>query len=72
MSTSDTVGAQDLTQEEQILHHHAAMIKRDLEEYRACSVGQEGWKDLFKNHLARFILVIHFHKPFSNSSRQKR
>jgi hypothetical protein len=57
MSTSNFGGAQDLTQEEQILHHHAALIKKDLEAYRAYSRSQEDWKDLFKSCLARFSLA---------------
>jgi len=70
MSTSNSGGAQDLTQDEQILHHHAAIIKRDIEAYHAYSRSQEDWKDLFENHLARFILVTHIYKPFSDSFRQ--
>lgn len=57
--------SQDLTQEEQILHHHAAMIKKDLEAYHAYSRTEEDWKELFKNRLARLILIIYFYKPFS-------
>ena len=60
MSTCNSEGAKGLTQDERILHHHAAIIKRDLEAYRAYSRSQEDWKILFKDHLARFILVIHF------------
>src|SRR5258707_12719755 len=70
MSTSNSGGAQDLTQDEQILHHYAAIIKRDIEAYHAYSRSQEDWKDLFENHLARFILVTHIYKPFSDSFRQ--
>jgi hypothetical protein len=72
MSTSDFGGAQDLNQEEQTLHHHAAMVKKDLEAYRdrAYSRSQDDWKNLFKNLLARFILVIRFCKPFSDLSRR--
>jgi hypothetical protein len=72
MLTSISGGVQDLTQEEQILHHYAAMIKKDLDRYHAYSVSQEGWRDLFKNRLARIIPVIHFYKPFSDLSRQNR
>jgi hypothetical protein len=70
MSTFNSGGAQDLNQEEQTLHHHAAMIKKDLEAYRAYSRSQEDWKNLFKNLLARFILVTRFCKPFSDLSRR--
>ena len=72
MSTSNSGGAQEskLAQEEQILHHHAAMIKKDLEAYRAYSRSQEDWKNLFKNRLARFIPAIHFYRPFSDLSRR--
>jgi hypothetical protein len=69
MLTPNSGRPQDLTQEEQILHHHAAMIKRDLEAYRAYARSQEDWKDLFQNSLASFILEIHFYKPFSDPSR---
>ena len=70
MSTYNFGGAQDLTQDEQILHHHAAMIKKDLDAYHTYSGGQEGWRDSFINRLASFILVICFYKPFSDLSRQ--
>jgi hypothetical protein len=56
MSTSNSEQAQDLTQEEQILHHHAAMIKKDLEAYHAYSRSGREWKDLFKKSLARLFL----------------
>jgi len=67
MSTSK---AQDLTPDEQILHHHAAMVKRDLEAYHIYIRSKEDWRDLFIDHLACVILIIHFHKPFSDSSRR--
>jgi hypothetical protein len=74
MSTSVSAGAQDLTEEEQILHHYAAVVKRDLETYRAfpTSMSQKDWEDLFKDHLVRFILAIRFFMPFSDLSRAKR
>ena len=56
MSTSNSEGVQNLTQEEQVLHHHAAMIKRDLEAYHAHPRSQEDWKGLFKSRLARLSL----------------
>jgi hypothetical protein len=62
-------GAQDLTQDEQTLHHHAAVIKKDLEAYHACSRGKEDWKVLFKSRLARFIPIIYFYEPFSDPFR---
>ena len=65
-----TPNSRDLTQEEQILHHIAAMVKRDLEAYQAYSRTQGDWGTLFNSHLARFILIMHFYKPFSYSSRQ--
>ena len=58
MLTTNSGGAQelaDLAQEEQILHHYAAMVKKDLEVYHAYSWSQEYWKNLFKNCLAYFI-----------------
>jgi hypothetical protein len=56
MSTSNFGAARELTQDEQILHHHAAMVKKDLEAYRACSRSEEDWEDLFTNRLARLFL----------------
>ena len=72
MSTSNSGGAQDLALEEQILHHHAAMIIKDLETYHdhAYSRTKNDWKNLFKSYLARFIPVIHFYRPFSDLSRR--
>jgi hypothetical protein len=72
MATSNSGGAQELTQDEQILHHHAAMVKKDLEAYRAYSRGKEDWEYLFTDRLVRFILAIHFYQPFSDLSRQNR
>ena len=72
MSTSGSGGAQDLTQEEQILHHHAAMLKKDLEAYHAYSRSQDDWKDLFKSRLASSILENHFYKPVSDLFRGHR
>jgi hypothetical protein len=63
MPTYSSEGANNLTQDEKILHHHAAMIKKDLEAYHAYSRSQEDWKNLFKNRLARFILAIHLIHP---------
>ena len=55
MSASNNSGvASYLTLDEQILHHHVAKIKKDVEAYRACSRSPEDWRDLFTNHLARF------------------
>jgi hypothetical protein len=67
-----TPNYQDLIYEEQILHHHAATIKKDLEAYHAYSSSrtEENWKDLFKKHLARFI--FYNIKPFSYSFRRYR
>lgn len=58
MSASNSTGAQGLTQEEQILHHHAAMVKRGLEVYHAnpTSRSQNDWADLFQSYLACSIL----------------
>ena len=65
MSTCNLEGVQDLTQDEQILHHHTAMIKKDLDAYRAHIRSKEDWVDIFTNHLACFILVIYFYMPIS-------
>lgn len=62
MSTLNYGGAQDLTQEELVLHHYAAMVKRDLDAYHTKSRSQEDLVYLLKNHLARFVLLIHFYK----------
>jgi hypothetical protein len=72
MLASNSGGAQDLTQDEQILHHHAAMFKKDLEAYRAYSRSEEDWKVLFESHLARFIPIIYFYEPFSDPFRENR
>lgn len=72
MSTSNSGGVQELTQEEQILHHHAAMVKKDLEAYHAYSRSQDDWKDLFKSRLASFFLANHFYKSVSDSFRGHR
>jgi len=69
MSTSNFGGAQSLTQDEQILHHYAAMIKKGLDAYHAESRSKRYWKGIFKHHLVRSILANHFYKPFSDSSR---
>jgi len=65
-------GAQDLTQDEQILHHYAAMFKKDLEAYNAYSRSEEDWKTLFESHLASFLRIIYFYEPFSDTFRQNR
>jgi hypothetical protein len=70
MSTLNFEGAPDLAQNKQILHHHVAMVRKDLEAYHTHSEGQEVWRDLFKNHLASFILAIYFYMPFSDLSRE--
>ncbi len=69
MSTSDSGGAQNLTQDEQILHHYAAMVKKDAEAYHAYSRSRRSWEDLFKDHLASCTLVVPICQPFSDSSR---
>jgi hypothetical protein len=75
MSASNSGGAQDLTQDKQVLHHHVAIIRKDLEAYHTYfrskdrDRSKEYWKDLFKSHLACVIPIIYFHKPFSSSSR---
>ena len=51
-----------MIEEEQILHHHAAMVKRDLEAYRAYSRNMDDWKVLFKDHLVCFILGTYFYR----------
>jgi len=56
MSASNS-GDQNLTWDEQTLHHHAFMIKRDLEVYHALSRSEQDWKALFKDRLVCFISV---------------
>ena len=68
MSTPNSGGAQDLNQDELILHHHAAMVKKDLDAYHTRSRSQADWVDIFKTHLARIILPIRSYKPSSDSS----
>ncbi len=69
MLTSDSGGAQDLTQNEQILHHYVAMVKKDAEAYCAYSRSRSGWEDLFKDHLASCTLIVPIRQPFSDLSR---
>jgi hypothetical protein len=64
MSAYNSGRAQDLTQDEQVLHHHAAIIRKDLEAYHAYSRSEEDWRDLFKSHLACVIPMIYIYKPF--------
>ena len=63
MSTSNFRGTPDLTQDEQILHHHAAMVKKDLDAYRAESGGNDDWNAVFINHLVRFCIKMDFYEP---------
>src|SRR5712691_7175466 len=74
MLISNSVEAQNLTDDEQILHHYAAMVKEDLEAYRVypTTKSQNDWEGIFKRHLARLIHSICFYKPFSDSSRKSR
>ena len=51
MSTSR---AQGLTEEELILHHHAAMVKKDTEAYQGYLRSEEDWVYLFRHHLVCF------------------
>jgi hypothetical protein len=56
MSTSNLNAARCLTREEQILHHYASAVKKDLERYRASAPGNEKeWAITFTDHL-----VFHF------------
>jgi len=64
MSISNS-GAQNLTQDEQILHHYAAVIKEDLKAYHAYSSrSKQNWTALFKTRLVRFIPVIQLYTSF--------
>ncbi|KAH9038878.1 hypothetical protein EDB85DRAFT_1887644 [Lactarius pseudohatsudake] len=48
MSTSNL----SLTQDKQILHHHAAMFKKELGAYHACTLRDEGvWRRTFRHRL---------------------
>ena len=52
MSTPNFGATQDLTQEEQVLHHYAAMVKGDLEAYRmSASRHEQRWKIAFEERL---------------------
>jgi hypothetical protein len=45
----------NLTQEELILHHHAAVLKQNLEAYHACMArDEETWRKLFRALLVFF------------------
>jgi hypothetical protein len=56
MSTSDSREALDLTGDEQILHHHAAMVKKDLEAYNTIFRSRRDWQNLFTDRAARLVL----------------
>lgn len=59
MSTSKP----NLTQDEQTLHHHAAMLRKNLEAYHACTPRDEAaWRKEFKSRLVFRSLAIHFVK----------
>jgi len=66
MSTPESEEAQGLTRDEQILHHYAAMIKKDLEAHRENPQGRDNWNSVFANRLVCLIYPIHFHIPFSD------
>jgi hypothetical protein len=59
MSTSNFNTTWGLSQEEQILHHYASAVKKDIEVYRTSAPGDESdnneWAVRFKIHL-----VFHF------------
>jgi hypothetical protein len=63
MSTPKSEEAQGLTQDEQILYHYAAMIKKDLEVYCKNPQGQDNWNNVFANCLV-CLYPIHFYRPF--------
>jgi hypothetical protein len=65
MSTPKSKEAQGLTQDEQILYHYVAMIKKDLEAYCKNPQGQDNWNNVFVNCLV-CLYLIHFHRPFSD------
>lgn len=65
MSTSEP----NLTQDEQILHHLAAMLKNKLEAYRVSASGDErAWRNAFRALLV--CLAIHFYNPSRPSFRE--
>jgi hypothetical protein len=52
MSTPKLGEIQALSQEEQVLHHYAAMVKKDLERYHKSTPGEkQRLGDMFKEHL---------------------
>jgi hypothetical protein len=61
MSTSDSGVTQNLTEEEMVLHHYAAMIEKNVEAYRE-SASKDVWQGLwgltFKTLLVFRILAI--------------
>ena len=61
---------ENLSKTEQILHHYAAMVKKDLDKYHADSRREQDWVDVFKDHLVHFIFAIYFYKAFSDLSRR--
>ena len=72
MSTSKLGRTPELTQEEQILHHYAGMVKKDLQAYHASPLRDEStWRRIFKDHLVLFILAIHCYKLSADSIRRR-
>jgi hypothetical protein len=69
MLTSNSRGTQDLTQDKQILHHHAAMVKKDLDAYYADARSNDNWNGIFINHLVHFCIAINFYELISDSCR---
>ena len=52
----------NLTQDEQVLHHRAAILKKNLEAYRSCTRGDKtNWRDGFRALLV-FCILVHFHE----------
>ena len=70
MSTSNFRGTRDLTQDELILHHHAAMVKKDLDACHADSGSNDDWNDVFINHLVRFCIEMYFYEPILDRAGQ--
>lgn len=59
-SIGNALDFKDLTQDEQILHHNAAMVKKDLQVYLASPTRDEGiWTGKFIKHLVfpKFLIL---------------
>jgi len=61
-----TSNFENLSKAEWMLHHYAAIVKKDLDAYHVDSRMEQDWREIFMDHLVCFIYVVYFYKPFSD------